>query len=374
MLSVKMAIRNIRRRKIRSLLTIMGVAISIAAIVGVSAISVGMKHDIKAAIGGSASLIVKSKSAPDPISSAMDQSIEYKIKKLKYVKKVVAVWFNNRVVQVDGVSYPIMITAVEHGDYDFIVGSKVIPIKGHLPRNGEIAFGAQAWRVFNERTKLKIGEKVNLQGVVLKLSGEFKTSSQLANMCAITTLKSVKPIRGNTISCLFIQTDKPDYVKKEIERKFKGVQAISTSNAVKSMLNNLKTVELAAIALTSIAGVVGALGVSNTMLMSVLERRREIGIMKAVGATKYDIMKIFIVEAIILSLIGGVIGVVLGAVGARIVIYIISELKGTSISVMVTPSVVLFGIATAVLIGVISGIYPAWKAAKVDPVKVLRDE
>ncbi|WP_456481646.1 ABC transporter permease [Methanopyrus sp.] len=370
MITVKAAIRNISRRSIRSLLTILGVAIGVAAVVGVSAIVKGLQHDVKVAISGSASLIVKSKAAPDPLSSVLDESVEDKVRKIPKVKRTVAVWFNNRVISVGKQRQPILIAAVENGNYELVMGSKIDPIKGHLPKRGEIAFGSLVWR----KLQPKIGEVVDLSGQELKVSGAFKTSSQLANMCAITTLDSVDKIRGRSISCVFVQTSDPKRVKREIESKIEGVEAITTSKAVQGMLNNLRTVELAAIALTGIAGVVGALGVANTMLMSVLERKREIGVMKAVGATNRDVMKLFLLESVILSLAGGVIGCVLGALGSQLLVYILSYVKHQTVSVLITPDVLGAGLALALAIGVVSGLYPAWKAARVDPVEALRYE
>ncbi len=370
MITMKMAVRNIARRKVRSLITILGVAIGISAVVGVSSVAKGLQHDIRVAIGGSASLIVKSKTAPDPLSSALDQSVEEKVRRVPGVQRTVAVWFNNRVVTIGNRRTPIMIAAVEGGQYDFVVGSKVQPIRGRLPRDGEAALGSLVWNQMRPR----VGDPVDLSGVRLRLAGEFRTSSQLANMCMITTLNSVKPLRGNGISCVFVQTRDPRRVKREIERRVPGVEAIETSKAVHNMVNSLRTVEVAGLVLSCIAGLVGGLGVANTMLMSVLERRREIGVMKAVGATKARVMKVFLMESLLISLAGGALGCLIGTAGTYALVQVIQKFKGKPITVCVTPDVILEGFLVAAGIGVLSGLYPAWKAAKVDPVKALRHE
>ncbi len=370
MITLKMAVRNLARRKVRSLITILGVAIGISAVVSISSVAKGMQHDIKVALGGSASLIVKSKTAPDPLSSLLDQSVEERVRRIPGVKHTVSVWFNNRVVTIGGRRQPIMIAAVERGQYDFVVGSRVEPIRGKLPGDGEAALGSLAWNQIRPR----LGDTVDLGGVKLRLAGEFRTSSQLANMCMITTLDSVKALRGRAVSCVFVQTSDPRRVKREIERRIPGVEAIETSKAVQGMINNLRTVEIAGLALSCIAGIVGGLGVANTMLMSVLERRREIGVMKAVGATRARVMKIFLVESMLISLIGGALGCVLGVAGTYVVVDLLQRLEGKAITMIVTPDTILRGFLVAIGIGVFSGLYPAWKAAKVDPVKALRHE
>lgn len=125
------------------------------------------------------------------------------------------------------------------------------------------------------------------------------------------------------------------------------------------------------IVMGSIAGVsllVGGIGIMNIMLASVTERTREIGIRRALGAKRRDIIVQFLIETIVLSIVGGLTGIVLGAGSARLVTFY----AGYD-TIMTAFSVILaFGISAAV--GIIFGIYPAWKAAYMDPIEALRHE
>ncbi|HEV2432137.1 MAG TPA: FtsX-like permease family protein, partial [Burkholderiales bacterium] len=123
---------------------------------------------------------------------------------------------------------------------------------------------------------------------------------------------------------------------------------------------------LAAIAAVSLA--VGGSGIMNIMLVSVTERTREIGLRMAVGARTRDILGQFLVEAVTLSLIGGLVGVALG-IGASM---LIAELAGWRI--MLSPAAVGLAVAFAFVIGVFFGFYPARKAARLNPVEALRFE
>jgi putative ABC transport system permease protein len=123
------------------------------------------------------------------------------------------------------------------------------------------------------------------------------------------------------------------------------------------------------IMLAGIAGIsllVGGIGIMNIMLVSVSERTREIGIRKAVGARTYDILSQFVIEAMMLSVTGGIIGILIGALGALV----LSPLVPTQL----TPWAVGIAFFFSAGVGIFFGVYPAWKASKLDPIEALRYE
>jgi ABC-type antimicrobial peptide transport system permease subunit len=114
---------------------------------------------------------------------------------------------------------------------------------------------------------------------------------------------------------------------------------------------------------------VGGIGIMNIMLVSVTERTREVGIRKAVGATRRDILLQFLLEAIVLSFLGGLLGIALGVTGANLVGNLSSDL-----ATKVTSGTLMLAAGVASAVGLVFGVYPALRAAKLRPIEALRYE
>jgi putative ABC transport system permease protein len=122
------------------------------------------------------------------------------------------------------------------------------------------------------------------------------------------------------------------------------------------------------VAIASISLLVGGIGIMNIMLASILERTREIGVRRAVGARQFDIVRQFVVEATMISFVGGSLGIVFGFVMSRLIAWLAGW------STIVTPASILLAFLVSISVGLVFGIYPAVKAARLDPVEAIRYE
>jgi putative ABC transport system permease protein len=148
------------------------------------------------------------------------------------------------------------------------------------------------------------------------------------------------------------------------------IQSQSDVLATATSVENTLRVLLVSIAMISL--VVGGIGIMNIMLVSVSERTREIGIRKAVGAKRRDILTQFIIEALVVTTIGGALGVLVG-IGA-IEIAKQFTIGGEDTKYLVTPKWIMAGLGMSAATGLVFGVYPAWRAARLDPIEALRRE
>lgn len=181
--------------------------------------------------------------------------------------------------------------------------------------------------------------------------------------------------RGDTVSIILAVPDPnadPEDLTKRIELNVEKVKALSPSDLRKQIEQSLIVFSLITISAAVLAAIIGGLSVMNTMLMSVSERTKEFGLMKALGAETRDILFMTMGEAALMGILGGIVGII----GGGALVYYLNDFlasRGTTLFT-ITPRLIAIAIVFATLLGVLSGMYPAYRAAKMSPMEALRYE
>ena len=216
------------------------------------------------------------------------------------------------------------------------------------------------------------GQPFKIIGMLTKKGGSLGGSQDNVVYVPVTTAQTMLSTRD--ISAMLVEVtdvDSIEAVKAQVERalkpRFSDQFTVFTQEQTLGILSTLLGTLTAMLAgLASISLLVGGIGIMNIMLVSVSERTREIGIRKAVGARTYDILSQFVIEAVMLSVLGGLVGILLGAGGALALQPLVPA--------EVTPWAVVLAFVFSAVVGVFFGVYPAYRASRLDPIEALRYE
>ena len=409
--------RDLARYKLRSGLTMLGMVFGVAAVISMLAIGEGSRREALSQIEklGINNVAMSSRKPPEKTQATTDQSsyvLAYGLtmKDLKHIQRIVPfvrtiVWGRD-VMQNVTYGRRTMITRVlgtqaayaEVMNFRPAVGRFLLPIDTEQKANVAVIGQSVRRELFPLDDPLgkyiKVGyEPYQVVGIMEprgSSGGSFGSAdldrdiyipftSALASFGTVSfrLQGGTQEVSRRDLDEIIVQAQDSAFVP-EIA---KVVNAILAKNHDKQdyvvsvpldlLLKKSATERIWNIVMGSIAGVsllVGGIGIMNIMLASVTERTREIGIRRALGAKRRDIVQQFLVETVVLSLVGGMTGIVIGVLGAQIV----TVYAGYSTIVTLFSVVLAFGISAAV--GIIFGIYPAWKAAYMDPIEALRHE
>jgi putative ABC transport system permease protein len=393
--------------KLRSSLTILGIVIGVAAVIALMSIGRGASADILARIEGMGSdLITISpgssffggvRSAAGSVRTLSQEDAAAIEDQVAYVSMVaptysaslqVVVGGENVNSQVTGVPpeyYDIQNLEMAYGsffsDYDYQRGAKVVVLGSNVK---ETLFG-DADPIGQQ---IRMGTNiVRVIGVLESKEGFMGASPDDAILIPLTAMQQMvaqpRTSQGDRIVSSIVLTvsdeEQTGYVVDEITSLLRDqhrlgpnveddFRVISIQEIAETVSEATGTMTLLLGAIAAISLLVGGIGVMNIMLVSVLERTREIGIRKALGARERDIWTQFLIEAAFLTLAGGIIGVIIG----WLVSYFVNS--AGIMTTIVSADIVILAVSVSVGIGLFFGFYPAWNASRLNPIEALRSE
>jgi len=416
---------SLRQRKFRTALTCLGIAIGIAAIVALLSLSQGFQSTMTSQIEQGYGLNTLTVSSGGFFQGGEASSFTLYVNDTQQINGIEGVVLstsiltgqanlshgeNSLMATLAGVNY------TEYSDIQselFVASEGVIPQK---PDNNTVVLGYRVANPhgYNFTTLASVGDNVTISvftrqnlnfvwinytftvSAVLEESGGFGPMS-LDSRVFIPIETAERIFDTHEASTILVKIEDPslaDEVEERIESLYEDqVTVISPSGFIQQAQTIFSMVDLFLGGIAGISLLVAGVGIMNIMIVSVVERTREIGILKALGAKNRTILGMFLSEAVLVGVLGGLMGIALGAGLSQIMAELINRGFGfpsfgegnhigrgspgsgfLNINPVFTPALVLGSLAFAIAIGTLFGLYPAWRAAKKEPVNALRYE
>ncbi len=396
-----LASKNIRRRKLRSWLTMIGIIISIATIFLLVSISLGLNFSVEEQfrqLGTDKFFIMPSGQLAGPATSSAAQLTPDDLVVIKKVSGVrdysyisagsVEVKFSDQIRYVNAIGIPLDKISV------FKESGFMTTTQGKYLSSGDskkVVVGSQ----FGEslfKDPVKVGNTIKINNQNFRVKGILKTQGNPTDdkslHMSLDDLEFLFPDKKDKYSEIIVQINPGHNVKdiaKKVEKQLflsRGVtdktkdftiltpeQLLATFGVILNVLTGFL------LGVAGISLIVGGIGITNTMYTAVIERTKEIGVMKAIGARNSDIIYLFTIESGLLGLVGGIGGVILGYVVGKFIEFLVVNVFSVTMFKVLSPWYVVVGcLAFSFFIGAVSGIIPAYKASRIKTIEALRYE
>ncbi|MCK4634796.1 MAG: ABC transporter permease [Candidatus Aenigmarchaeota archaeon] len=395
----KIIIRNLSYQKLRTALTLLGIVIGVGAIVSMITLGDALENSINEQfeqMGTDKIMIMPGAPNSMGFSGAAFGTEKLTESDLKVVKRVngveTAFGILSRTAKFE-FGKEEAYTMLYGMDVD-ISGDLFSDVQGYEIEYGRDLRGKDKYAaVFGYLAKselfdreVKVRDRMEINGKTFKVVGLLKKiGNPMDDMSIMIPIEAAKSIFNDTdeFSMIFvdarddIDVDKvSEKIKDELEdaRGAEDFKVQTFGDMLEMATDILNILQIVFIGIAAISLLVGGIGIMNIMLMTVLERTKEIGIMKATGATNKIVSLLFLGEAAIVGFLGGLIGFGIGFSGSYIVAQLAGNTVGIPMNVYFSPELLVGSLVFSIVIGMVSGAYPARKAAKMDPVDALRYE
>jgi putative ABC transport system permease protein len=363
--------RNLFRQRVRTALTVLGIAIGITTVVALGAIMEGVRVTSGDFVNaGGADFMVAQDGASDLTFSAVPAKDVERIAALDGVERA-----NGALIEVSkqGDNPYFLVFGYEP---ESLPGEPLELVTGRLPdpaAEAEALIGTGAAAELD----LGVGGTIEIDRRPFEVVGVYDVDDRLRGSGAIVPLATLQQLsrRQDVVTAIHVSVAPgadPEAVADAVERDLSGLAAIRDVDEYSKVDQGFEIIDSANLAISLLAVGIGAIGVMNTMIMSVYERTREIGILRAVGWRGSRILRLVVYESLFLCFIAAGVGVALGILASRAVLLV------PSVSTFLVPSypleVFVRALAVGVLVALMGAVYPAVRAVRLSPMEALRHE
>lgn len=370
-----MILKNLLRRKMRTLLTVFGIAIGVSAIIGLGALAGGMQAGYRSMLSSTSSdLVISQEDAIDVGYSVLDESITAVLSDMPEVSGVTGM-VQGYISSPDEpflivFGYPEGSSMLEK--YRVIEGTGIYEKDARRKRGTPVMLGTVAAEAMDKKT----GDTVQLSGMSYRVIGIYETGDGFEDSAVLLQMQDAQQIMGKTrqVSLIYVDLKDPSLEERFRERVLRqGIKAMVSSTASFAD-EQLMTQSLFGFvwAIGGLAILLGGISMMNSQLMSVYERTREIGVLRALGWKRRQVMTMILGESLSVCFMGGLVGTLLGWM-MLVGLSKVTLFMGTT-SACLQPDLILQAFLVVFLLGLTGGLYPAWKASQLLPVEALRYE
>jgi putative ABC transport system permease protein len=367
-----MILKSLLRRKTRTLLTVIGVAIGVAAIVALGVMAAGFAEGYGAMGGGSgADLLVMQADSIDIAFSAVDEDVGQTLAGFSGVEEVTGMIYTFAAAE----DIPYFIVFGYDPEGFAIAHFKIKEGEGLSTRAARQAgHPLILGRAVADDLKKGVGDTFKLYETTFRIVGIYETGKPFEDGAAVVLLEDAQTIskHPHQVNALLLKLrpgQDVEPVRRRVEQRFDDLTATVSSELADNQMM-LDWVEGFAWAVSFLAVVIGGVGVMNTVLMSIFERTREFGTLRAVGWKPGHVLGLVLGESVVLCGLGGVVGSGLG-------VAIVELVKRAPMASMIFPTkfppmIFVQGIGTALALGLVGGLYPSWRASRLLPAEAMR--
>lgn len=366
---LELAFRNLKRRPARSILTALGVALAVGSFITLYGLSRSVQENVQQSFEERGTdLTVRRRGIAEPFGGTMPESIISEIAKIPGVAAV-----SGQLLSFAATDNDDHVIAFGWGS-DSFYWATVPLLEGRLPQPGEgkiAVIGKDIARTLDKH----VGDDITLLGQKFRVIGISNYTSIINRNAVVVELADLQEITFRTGAVTFISVKlAPPGAPDEADRVAKAIEGLGQLSVTKSesVLKNDSLIGLLSAVSTAMAWVallMGVLMVLNTLLMAVLERTREIGILSAIGWSKQRVMGALVIEGFILSALGSAAGIVIGVAGSRLLSAV--PAIGRYIAVSPTPGLIATTAVAAIILGILGSLYPAIVATRASPAEAL---